>query len=61
MHILLTQFCYSMSQCLVGAGLADYARPADKLSVTQSGALAATGEKFTMFSYNGAIIQNSAF
>jgi len=30
-------------QCLVIAGLADYARPADKLSVGQSTALAATG------------------
>ena len=30
-------------QCLVIAGLADYARPADKLSVRQSAALAATG------------------
>jgi len=29
--------------CLVGAGLADYARPADKLSLSQSSALAATG------------------
>ena len=31
-------------QGLVVAGLADYARPADALSITQSAALAATGE-----------------
>jgi len=33
----------TMKWCLVAAGIADLARPADKLSVTQSGALAATG------------------
>jgi len=35
-------------QCLVIAGLADYARPADKLSVRQSSALAATGLSATL-------------
>lgn len=33
----------TMKWCLVGAGIADLARPAEKLSPTQSGALAATG------------------
>jgi len=33
----------TMKWCLVAAGVADLARPADKLSLTQSGALAATG------------------
>jgi len=36
--------------CLVGAGLADYARPADKLSLTQSAALAATGTIWARYS-----------
>ena len=34
---------FFFSQCLVIAGLADYARPPEKLSVSQSVALAATG------------------
>lgn len=36
--------------CLVGAGLADYARPADKLSLTQSAALTATGTIWARYS-----------
>ncbi|ELU04999.1 hypothetical protein CAPTEDRAFT_174885 [Capitella teleta] len=36
--------------CLVGAGLADYARPAEKLSLTQSGALTATGVIWARYS-----------
>ncbi|XP_033635603.1 mitochondrial pyruvate carrier 4-like [Asterias rubens] len=36
--------------CLVIAGLADYARPAEKLSVSQSGALAATGVIWSRYS-----------
>eukprot|EP01135_Chromosphaera_perkinsii_P004534 Nk52_evm4s288 gene=Nk52_evmTU4s288 len=36
--------------CLVIAGIADLQRPADKLSVTQSGALAATGIIWSRYS-----------
>ena len=38
---MMTSLCF---KGLVFAGLADYNRPAEKLSVTQSTALAATGE-----------------
>jgi len=40
----------TMKWCLVGAGIADIARPADKLSLTQSGALAATGMIWARYS-----------
>jgi len=40
----------TMKWCLVGAGIADIARPAEKLSVTQSGALAATGVIWARYS-----------
>ncbi|XP_041463382.1 mitochondrial pyruvate carrier 2-like [Lytechinus variegatus] len=36
--------------CLVFAGIADYTRPAEKLSVRQSGALAATGVIWARYS-----------
>jgi len=36
--------------CLVAAGLADYARPPEKLSASQSGALTATGIIWSRYS-----------
>lgn len=41
----------SIKYCLVAAGLADMARPADKLSASQSAALLATGAIWTRYSF----------
>jgi Mitochondrial pyruvate carriers len=41
--MLIILLVFSTLQGLVIAGLADYARPADKLSLSQSSALTATG------------------
>ncbi|CAE6349415.1 unnamed protein product [Rhizoctonia solani] len=40
-----------MKWCLVGAGLKDLSRPADKLSVSQNVALAATGFIWVRYSF----------
>ncbi|KAG8721359.1 Mitochondrial pyruvate carrier 2 [Ceratobasidium sp. 394] len=40
-----------MKWCLVGAGLKDLSRPADKLSVSQNTALAATGFIWVRYSF----------
>jgi len=40
-----------MKWCLVGAGLKDLSRPADKLSVSQNLALAATGFIWVRYSF----------
>jgi hypothetical protein len=40
-----------MKWCLVGAGLKDLGRPADKLSVSQNIALAATGFIWVRYSF----------
>jgi hypothetical protein len=40
-----------MKWCLVLAGVADFARPAEKLSATQNGALTATGLIWTRWCF----------
>ena len=47
----IAEYIFHDFRCLVGAGLADLARPAEKLSLSQNGALLATGAVWTRYCF----------